>query len=411
MPSRTTKSDRSQFNASRDASACPILPDDKKDGETGIVNAEDDFSSAAEKRWLQLLRRLDLRFIPGFMLMYTLCFVAGANIGNVRILNADTGDSLLQLPFIIFGWGATEMIMAISQNYNTLLGLRFLLGVFQAERGLRLSSIIAAGPLGSAFGGVIAYALFIIEGGPLCLLAIVVYLFLPSYPEKAGWLSSDDRAMAILRMKQETSKSLGHATVTWQGAKSTLGDWRLYLHHLVSILVSVPMTSVVVFTPTIIFTVPPFALAFSITVTMSWVADRYRMWSTWSIVSMAFAGMTFIKSSGILPPTAFKARYAMLCLGTTFIYASYPSFLTWFTGNLRDTNATTLAIPMNLASATFGEIIGMFICKSAEAPGYPTGHFTNGAVLFAGTICLGALRVIYKKRNRGLAVEECPWIT
>ncbi len=36
------------------------------------------------------------------------------------------------LPFIMFGWGATEMIIAISQNYNTLLGLRFLLGVFQA---------------------------------------------------------------------------------------------------------------------------------------------------------------------------------------------------------------------------------------------------------------------------------------
>lgn len=66
------------------------------------------------------------------------------------------------------------------------------------------------------------------------------------------------------------------------------------------------MTSVVVFTPTIVdglgyegrdaqlFTVPPFTLAFSITVTMPWVADRYRMWSTWSMVSMAFAAMTFI---------------------------------------------------------------------------------------------------------------------
>ncbi|SJL17417.1 uncharacterized protein ARMOST_20967 [Armillaria ostoyae] len=233
MPSLTTKSSRSQFVTSRDASACPIPPDDKKDGDIGIVNAEDDFSSAAEKR---LLRRLDLRFIPGFILVYTLYFFAAANIGNVRILNADTGDSLLQvlkmmdnqfslaaisstvsyalfaipsnyllkcmspqrwLPFIMFGWGATEMIMAISQNYSTLLGLRFLLGVFQAglvpgmtytftiwyrlrERGVRQSLILATGPLGSAFGGVIAYAvgslgleawrwLFIIEGAPPCL--------------------------------------------------------------------------------------------------------------------------------------------------------------------------------------------------------------------------------------------------
>ncbi|PBK60203.1 MFS general substrate transporter [Armillaria solidipes] len=211
--------------------------------------------------------------------------------------------------------------MAISQSYSTLLGLRFLLGVFQAglipgmiytftiwyrlrEWGLRLSFIMAAGPLGSAFGGGIAYAI-----GPLDRdqgLEAWRCRFLPSYPEKAGWLSPDHCALAMLRMKQETSKSLDHAIVTWRGAKSTLGDWRLYFHYLVSILVSVTMISVVIFSPTIVdgmgyegrdvqlFTVPPFALAFFNTVTMSWVADRYRMWSTWSMVSMAFTGMTFI---------------------------------------------------------------------------------------------------------------------
>ncbi|KAK0496669.1 MFS transporter [Armillaria luteobubalina] len=484
-----TESAPSQSVTSRDMST--TLPNGKDD-EAGIIGAKDP-SSSVDRFFARLLRRLDLRFIPAFMLMYTLSFFAIANIGNVRILNTDTGDSLLQvlkmtdeqfslavvisavsyaisnipsnymlkylsprrwLPIIMVGWGATEMIMAIIQNYSTLLGLRFLLGVFVAglipgiiytftvwyrlrERALRLSLIMAAGPLGGAFGGVITYAvgsldrvqglqawrwLFIIEGAPSCLLAIFVYSFLPSYPEKAGWLSPDDRALAMSRMKQETSKSLGHATITWKGAKSTLTDWRLYLHHLFCIFVSVSMTSVMIFSPTIIdgmgyqggnaqlFTVPPFALAFIMTVTTSWLADRYRMWSTWAMVSMAFAGTTFIVE-GVLPPTAFKARYAMLCLGTTFIYASYPSFLTWFTGNLRDTNATTLAIPMNVASMTFGEMIGMFIYKSAEAPGYPTGNFTNGAVLFAGAICIGVLKVIYKKRNRGLAVGECPWIT
>ncbi|PBK80310.1 hypothetical protein ARMGADRAFT_1092326 [Armillaria gallica] len=84
MPPLTTKSSRSQFDNSRDASACPIPPDDKKVGEIWIVNAEDDeddFSSAAEKR---LLRRLDLRFIPGFILMYTLYFFAAAIIVSIR---------------------------------------------------------------------------------------------------------------------------------------------------------------------------------------------------------------------------------------------------------------------------------------------------------------------------------------
>ncbi|PBK80311.1 hypothetical protein ARMGADRAFT_1092327 [Armillaria gallica] len=209
----------------------------------------------------------------------------------------------------MFGWGATEMFMAISQNYSSgwsTIYTRCILGRSHPrswyrlrERGVHLSLILAAGPLGSAFGRVIAYAvgsldrdrgleawiwLFVIEGAPSCLLAIVVYLFLPSYPEKARWLFPDDRAMAILRMKQETSKPLGHATVTWQGPNPRWETGGFYLHHLVCILISVPMTIVDGFgyegQDAQLFTVPPFALAFSITVTMSWVADRYRMWST-----------------------------------------------------------------------------------------------------------------------------------
>ncbi|KAK0435409.1 MFS transporter [Armillaria borealis] len=300
----------------------------------------------------------------------------------------------------MFGWGATEMIMAISQSYSRLLGLRFLLGVFQAA--IRSKDLVRShpwydihfhnlDPSVAHLGEASRMLLDLWTGTGVSKLGDgysssrahrhvysrqSFYLFLPSYPEKAGWLSPDHRALAMLRMTQETSESLGHITVTWRGGKSTLGDWRLYLHYLVSILVSVTMTSVVVFSPTIadgmgyegrdaqLFTVPPFALASFITVTTSWVADRYRMWSTWSM----------------------------------------------FTGNLRDTNATTLAIPMNVAFATFEERIGMFIYKPVEAPAYPTGHFTSGAVLFAGAICIGALRVIYKKRNRELTVGECPWI-
>lgn len=34
--------------------------------------------------------------------------------------------------FLLLGWGATDMIIAASRNYSTLIGLRFLLGSFEA---------------------------------------------------------------------------------------------------------------------------------------------------------------------------------------------------------------------------------------------------------------------------------------
>ncbi len=180
---------------------------------------------------------------------------------------------------------------------------------------------MASGPLGTAFGGCIAYGvghlngarglegwrwLFLIEGAPSCLLAILVYLFLPSFPETSTWFSPDVRALAVRRMKQESSKSVGYAKITWDGARSTLKDWRLYLHYSLGIILAMPISSIVLFAPTIIhglgyegqvaqlLTVPPYAAAFVGTVGMSWIADRYRAWSKCGVVSIALAGVTFI---------------------------------------------------------------------------------------------------------------------
>ncbi|KAK0496667.1 MFS transporter [Armillaria luteobubalina] len=473
-----------------EASTSPAFSVGKYNDDIEIIIDDDHIVDRLAER--RVLRRLDLRVMPSFILMSLFSFLARANIGNARILNADSGDSLLQtlhmtdqqflvvlamfvvplavfetpsnymlkyfsaphwFAFLLLGWGATDMIIAASRNYSTLIGLRFLLGTFEAgffpgmiyfltfwyrlqERAIRLSYIIAGAPLGGAFGGSIAYGvgfingarglqawrwLFIIEGAPSCLLAIIVYFFFPSYPERAAWLSSEDRLLAVRRLNQESSRSLGHEMITWDGAKAALKDWRLYLHYTVFISVSVPFSSISLFTPTIVnglgyrglnaqlFTVPPFAVAFFATVVVSWVADRYRIWSMCGMVSMVLAGMTFL-ILGSLPPTSFKARYAMLCLGTMFSYAGNPSLLAWLTGNLRDTNATTLAIPMNVAFGASGQMIGIFIYKSSEAPRYATGHFTNGAVMLLGAVGVGILRIIYKRRNGELAVGQRPWI-
>ncbi|SJL17426.1 uncharacterized protein ARMOST_20976 [Armillaria ostoyae] len=149
------------------AYASLATPAAKQDNEAGITD-EDIVDIAAEKR---LLDRLDLRIIPSFALMFLLSFLAGGNVGNAIVLNADTGDSLLQvlhmterqflavasaslatytlfqipsnymlkyfappywLAFLMLGWGATLMIMAASQNYITVLVLRLLLGAFEA---------------------------------------------------------------------------------------------------------------------------------------------------------------------------------------------------------------------------------------------------------------------------------------
>jgi MFS family permease len=115
------------------------------------------------------------------------------------------------------------------------------------ERSIRVAIILASATLAGAFGGALAFGighmdgaaglsawrwLFIIEGIPSCLSSILVFFFLPDYPETAKWLSTEERALAVARLQHEGSHGNGNE-LTWTDAKTTLVDWRLYAHYAV----------------------------------------------------------------------------------------------------------------------------------------------------------------------------------
>lgn len=161
-------------------------------------------------------------------------------------------------------WGATTMGLGGVHNYAQVTGLRFLLGVMEAglfpgfvyyltfwyrnsERSIRVALILASATLAGAFGGAIAYGvghmngahglsawrwLFIIEGAPSCASAVLVWFLLPDYPETASWLTAEEKELAAQRLALEGSKGSAHA-MSWEDAKDTLTDWRLYAHYAV----------------------------------------------------------------------------------------------------------------------------------------------------------------------------------
>lgn len=115
--------------------------------------------------------------------------------------------------------------------------------------------------------------LFIIEGIPSCLSAFLVLFFLPDYPESAAWLSESEKDLAVQRLYHEGSKG-HHPSMTWQDAKATLTDWRLYAHYLIYFGLSPPFASLSLFSPSItsglgyvdlkaqLMTVPPWVVAY-----------------------------------------------------------------------------------------------------------------------------------------------------
>ncbi|KAB8234244.1 major facilitator superfamily domain-containing protein [Aspergillus alliaceus] len=223
------------------------------------------------------------------------------------------------IAFLMFSWGAVTIGLGGSRNFGDVTGIRFLLGVIEAglfpglvyyltfwyrvsERSIRVALILASATLAGAFGGAIAYGvgylngshglsawrwLFIIEGAPSCASAILVWFFLPDYPETARWLSAAELELAKDRLQVEGSQS-NAKTLSWTDAKSVLTDWRLYGHYAIYFGISTPFSSLSLFTPSItsglgyknleaqLMTVPPYAAAYVVTVAVSWSADHFN---------------------------------------------------------------------------------------------------------------------------------------
>lgn len=186
------------------------------------------------------------------------------------------------IAFLMCSWGAITMGFAGAKSYAGVVVVRFLLGVFEAgefgkpstfniatlitpqglfpglvyyltfwyrpeERSIRVAAILASATLAGAFGGAIAYGvghmnrvqdlaawkwLFILEGLPSILSSVFVWFMLPDYPETATWLSEEEKSLAAQRLAGQAS--LGSSkSMTWDEAKSTLLEWRLWCHYIV----------------------------------------------------------------------------------------------------------------------------------------------------------------------------------
>ncbi|KAI5247101.1 putative MFS transporter [Aureobasidium subglaciale] len=369
------------------------------------------------------------------------------------------------IAFLMFSWSVMTMGLGGVHNFAGVTALRFLLGVFEAglfpglvyylskshdihwekatqltdvafwyrtdERSIRVAFILASATLAGAFGGAIAYGvghmngtgglsafrwLFILEGLPSLLSAPLVWFFLPDYPETVKWLSPEEKALAAERLKYEGSHG-DSKSMTWQDAKITLTDWRLYAHYAIYFGISTPFSSLSLFTPTItaglgfkdltaqLMTVPPYAVAYVVTLLVSWSADHFDARALHSAIFATVGAIGFL-ASAVLPPDAYNARYGCLIVAAAGSFSCIPPLLGWLSSNLHSTAAAGLAIALNISFGAPGQITGVWIYKAEEKKkGYPTGHWVNAGLLFFVAAGCISLLFFYKFKNRTLRRE------
>ncbi|KAH7405632.1 MFS transporter [Phaeosphaeria sp. MPI-PUGE-AT-0046c] len=347
------------------------------------------------------------------------------------------------IAFLMFSWGACTIGLGGATNYATVTAIRFLLGMFEAglfpglvfylsfwvtarERSIRVAIILASATLAGAFGGAIAYGvghmhriqglaawrwLFILEGIPSCVSSVAVWFFLPDFPEEASWLTTAERELAVARLEKEGSKG-NDPSLDWKTTRATLLEGRLWVHYIIYFGISAPFSSLSLFTPTItaglgyenlqaqLMTVPPYAVAYVVSIITAWSSDHFNARALHSALLSSIGAIGFL-ASALLPADAFHARYGCLIVAASGAFSCIPPLLGWLSSNIHSTSAVGLAIALNVSWGAPGQIVGVWIYKADEkAKGYPTGHWTNFAMLMMVAVgCLG-LRSYYQWRNK-----------
>ncbi|KAG8741284.1 hypothetical protein FRC10_003032 [Ceratobasidium sp. 414] len=398
--------------------------------EFSSYDQHDQFLQEEREAHRRLLWKLDKRIVPAAALIYLLCYLDRNLQYVIALMVFLIAYALFEVPsnyclkmirpsrwlaFLMFSWGSLTIGMGGVQSYGSLTAVRFLLGAFEAglfpglvyfftfwyrpeERSVRVALVLASSTLAGAFGGAIAYGvgymnmvggleawrwLFILEGIPSVLSSLLVWFFFPDFPETAQWLSPDERDRAVSRL--EGMASTGHSRVTWDEAVQTLLSWRIWAHAIAYVTIAVPFSSLSLFSPTIVA-----GLGYTGLKAQLFTVHVKKQCALVSGGSMAVAAFAFL-AQALLPDHAFRARFGLLCIAASGSFASIPPLLGWISANVRGAGAVGLAIALNVSMggklygavahlplklmvfAGLGQIIGVWIYKANEKPGYFTG--------------------------------------
>ncbi|KAG0238784.1 major facilitator superfamily domain-containing protein [Mortierella sp. GBAus27b] len=349
----------------------------------------------------------------------------------------------LWIPLVMVAWGTVSMCMAAVTNGAGLVATRFFLGLAESgfapgpaymislwyrrsEQALRIGVFFSAATVAGAFGGVLAYGItrlhsalglhawqwiFIIEGIPTILCALLAWVVLPDFPETSTFLTPAEKALCIQRLEADAGPATDRE-FSWKQFWAAFQDWKVYGHMAMGFLHSVAFASLGLFVPSItmgfgfdrvvtqIMTAPVYALACAFTISMTISSDRLqeRGYHTALAAMMGCLGYVLLI---LTREASVAARYISLIITTCGVYSFVPLMLSWPCSNIGGHTKKGVAIAAIISFAQIGGVVGGQIYRDEDAPLYVRGH-TICAILLAITtaVVLGLKTMIRRENNR-----------
>ncbi|KAE8403011.1 major facilitator superfamily domain-containing protein [Aspergillus pseudonomiae] len=341
----------------------------------------------------------------------------------------------------VLSWGIVATCQAAVQNWEGLMALRFLLGMSEAafgpgtpyllsffyrrhELGFRCGLFVSAAPLANTFAGALAYGitsghsklanwrlLFLVEGSPSLLAAILAWRFLPDSPSKARFLTEEEKEVARARSLQQSGERERSNKINWRELAETLTDAKAWLTALMYFSCNVSFSSLPVFLPTILkdmgftsinaqgLTAPPYFASFLVTIATTWIADRLQQRGLMLMVLSLIGAIGYVL---LATCTSVGARYAGVFLAAIGVFPCIANILPWALNNQGSDSRRGMGIVILNLIGQCGPFLGTNVFPESDGPRYIRGQSICAAFMFFTMILALALRTLLVWENRRL---------
>ncbi|KAF1982042.1 MFS general substrate transporter [Aulographum hederae CBS 113979] len=343
---------------------------------------------------------------------------------------------------IMVTFGICTIGQGLVNNLAGLVGLRFCVGFFEAglfpgciyllsmyykryELQFRLTLFFSASIVAPAFGGLFAYALakmdgiagysgwrwiFIIEGIATVLIGAISKFLIPSWPERATFLTDSERAHLLARLSSDTGAATMN-TLNKRSVRRIVTDGKIYLGTLMYCGVVCTSYGGALFMPSIIKemgytsaaaqvrTIPIFMVALVVSLIVAVATDKLRHRYGFTMLGVAIATIGYIillSQTGL----AVGVKYFALFLVASGGFITQTVALGWLANCMSGHYKRSVSSASQVGFGNIGGIIASNIFLDKEAPAYKTGYSVSlGLLLMCGAACT-ALFVLLVRENR-----------
>ncbi|CAI6341679.1 unnamed protein product [Periconia digitata] len=357
------------------------------------------------------------------------------------------------LPIIMVWWGICMTCMGLVHNFQGLMASRWWLGVAEAglfpgvnyylscwyrrsELGIRAAIFFSAAALAGSFGGLLAAGIaqmggvggkpgwawiFILEGLATILVGIASYWMVHDFPDEAKFLTPDDRARVLRRLRADNQASASHEDFKMVYFWASVKDWKTWAFAIIYMGADGALYAFSLFLPTIIsglgyasttanlLSVPPYAAAAIITVLIGWVADRTQQRGLCNIFISLFGVVGFAMLLGSAKP---GVQYAGTFLGAIGIYPCIANTISWASNNVEGVYKRGVTLGFVIGWGNLNGVVSSNIYRGQDKPRYFLGHGVVLAYLvlwlLGGSVITRLL--LARENKKRLAGERDVWV-